>query len=146
MTDRPTLVVMLGGMSGGPLERLMRRALEASALDTLEVALGTGRFDRALLLADEAPASPVPEGVTVEVDGAATGSATGDSALAFQYGERLAEAVATHGIGRLVYLGGGSAPLLDAASFEALADGIEGGAGSGTGAATGDVPVCVTNN
>jgi len=27
---------MLGGMDGGPLEQLLRRALEASALDTLE--------------------------------------------------------------------------------------------------------------
>jgi hypothetical protein len=124
--SEPALVVMLGGVSGGPLERLMRHALEASALDTLEVAVGTGRFARAFLLADAPPALPVPAGVTVEVD---------DAVAPFHYGERLAAAVAAHGIDRVIYVGGGSGPLLGPEHFTALADGI---AGAG--------PACATNN
>jgi len=63
--SRPWLVVMLGGMGGGPLEELVRAALEASALDAIECALGTGRYERALLLVDRAPALDVPFGVEV---------------------------------------------------------------------------------
>ncbi len=125
--NNPSLVVMLGGVSGGPLETLMRRALEASALDTLEVALGTGRFGRALLLADAAPALPVPDGVTVEVDD--------HPDRPFHYGERLAAAVATHGIERVLYVGGGSGPLLGAEDFVALANGVAGPSAA-----------CATNN
>lgn len=122
----PTLVVMLGGVAGGRLERLMREALEASALDTVETALGTGRFAGALLLADAPPVIAVPPCVAVEID---------DGVAPFQYGLRLAAAVAAHGIERLVYVGAGSAPLLTGASFAALVDGISGPA-----------PRCVTNN
>ena len=96
---RAAVVVMLGGMDGGPLEALLRRALEASALDTLEAALATGRFERALLLADRAPSLPVPAGMTVEID-----ADVGVSASApFQYGRHLASAVARHDIDALLY-------------------------------------------
>ncbi|MSQ41664.1 MAG: hypothetical protein EXR65_01310 [Dehalococcoidia bacterium] len=128
-----SLVVMLGGMDGGPLETLLRRALEASALDGIEAALATGRFERALLLADRVPSLPVPAGTIVDLDPPGT---------TFSYGGRLAGAVAAHGIERLLYLGGGSAPLLGREQFEALADGV---AGDVAGGAPGE-PVCVTNN
>ena len=111
------LVVMLGGMAGGRLERLMRDALEASALDTIDTALATGRFAHAILLADAPPTLAIPAGVAVEID---------DALTPFQYGERLATAVARHGIERLVYVGGGSGPLLTGAHFVALVDGISG--------------------
>ena len=42
MPDRPVLVVMLGGIAGGRIATLMRRALEASALDTIDGALASG--------------------------------------------------------------------------------------------------------
>ena len=117
---------MLGGMEAesSPLESLLRRALEASVLDSLEAALATGRYERALLLSDAIPQAALPDGVTLELD-----------RERFQFGRRLAGAVAEHGIERLLYLGGGSAPLLGAEEFEALADGV-----------VGDTPVCVTNN
>jgi hypothetical protein len=120
---RPVVVVMLGGVGGSPLEEQFRAALEASALDTIEAALGTGCFARALLLADRAPASSIPAGATVDVD-----------AGPFQFGRRLTDTVAHEGIERLVYLGAGSGPLLAAAEFEALRQLPEGAA------------VCVTNN
>ena len=125
--EPPLLVVMLGGMDGGRLESLMREALEASAFDAVEVALETGRFRGAVLLTDAPPHLEPPSGLEVDVDEGA-----------FQYGERLAAAVATREAEALVYLGGGSSPLLGPAEFEALAGGIE---------ATPDAaPRMVTNN
>ncbi len=129
---RPAVVVMLGGMDGGPLEELLRRALEACALDTLHAALATGRFDRALLLADRAPTLPVPPGVTVETDAEAPAT----HAEAFQFGRRLTEAIHRHEISALLYCGAGSAPLLDVRAIDALVAPI-------LPAAEG---VCVTNN
>ena len=126
MPERPTLVVMLGGVSGGAAETLVRRALEASALDGIDAALDSGCFERALLLTDREPEIPVPAGTTVELD-------RGE----FQFGRRLARAVSEHDIERLLYVGGGSAPLLDREQFEALAGGIVGGSAG---------PACVTNN
>jgi len=130
------VVVMLGGMEGGPLERLLRRALEAAALDILEGALATGRFDAALLLADAAPLLPVPAGVTVETD--AQAGVTPDAP--FQYGRRLLDAVRRHGIDALLYSGAGSGPLLDGAALAAFCDPL---LARGEDGATG---VCVTNN
>ncbi len=127
----PTLLIMLGGMSGSALEQRMRRALEASALDAAEVALSTGRFDRVLLLADAAPELDLPPGVQVETD-----ASVGEVASPFHFGRRLLDAIDRHGITRLVYLGGGSGPLFGAAEFIAIADALA--------EATG--PHCVTNN
>ncbi|RLT34603.1 MAG: hypothetical protein DWI58_20385 [Chloroflexi bacterium] len=132
---RAGVVVMLGGMDGGPLERLLRRALEASALDTLEAALATGRFDCALLLCDVAPTLPAPMGVTVEVDTQAGVS----GGVPFQYGARLLDAVQRHAIDALLYCGAGSAPLLDGAALEGFVAPLLPADAAGGG-------VCVTNN
>ena len=126
---QPAVVVMLGGMDGGPLEQLLRRALEACALDTLSSAIATGHFDRALLLTDRAPTLAVPAGVTVETD-AEVGHAL------FQFGQRLVDAVQRHGIDALLYCGAGSAPLLDTAALDALVAPLH----------AADAAVCVTNN
>lgn len=108
---------MLGGMGRSRLEELMRHALEASALDAIEIALATGRYTGAVLIADRPPTLDVPPAVEVDVDA---------PGVPFQYGARLAGAIAARGIESLVYLGGGSAPLLGTAEFEALAHALDG--------------------
>ena len=132
----PWLVVMLGGMGGSRLEELMRRALEASALDAIEVALAGGKYGGAVLLADRAPSLDVPRGVEVDVD--APGAP-------FQFGARLSGAVAARGIESLVYLGGGSAPLLGGPEFEALASALDAAVGTEE-ASEGGAAVGVSNN
>ena len=127
---------MLGGMHGGPLEQLLRRALEASALDTLEAALATGRFARALLLTDAPPAVPVPAGVTVETDADVGISADISRGAAFQYGERLSSAIERYAIDALLYCGAGSAPLLDGAALDAFVAPLLAAPGN----------LCITNN
>lgn len=124
--DRPLFVVMFGGVDGDGLEALMRRALEASALDLLETALESGRFVDCVLGADRPPLGRLPEGARLLLD---------DGTQPFQFGQRLTAVVAESGATRFVYAGAGAAPLLEAAELEALAQGV---AGADT--------VCVTNN
>ena len=107
----PALVVMLGGMDGGPSEERLHRALEASALDTIDAAIASGRFERVLFLADRAPDLDVPDGVTVEVDRASE---------TFHYGRRLVRAIAEHHLDAVAYVGAGSAPLLGGDTLAAL--------------------------
>ena len=116
MYARPWLIVMLGGMGGSPLEEQMRSALEASALDTLEVALATGAYERGLLIADRPPLLDVPSSVEVDVD---------PPGLPFVFGARLGEGISRRSIEAVVYVGGGSGPLLDAPDFAALAAALD---------------------
>lgn len=127
MPDHATVVVMLGGVSGGPLESIVRETLEASALDSIEFALKSGRFEQALLLADDISVG-CPEGITVELD---REHSQGD----FHFGRRLGDAVQKHQIERFLYLGAGSVPLLGSEEFGLLADSV-----------IGHTPKCVTNN
>ena len=117
---------MLGGQSDDGLEGLMRGALEASALDVLEAALETGSFGDVVLVADRAPADPLPDGVRLTLD---------DTAEPFHFGRRLSETVADSGCGRFVYVGAGAAPLLGAADLVSLAARLDA-----------DGPLCITNN
>ncbi len=103
------LVVTLGGVEGGELETLMRRALEATALDTLERALAGGRVERAWLVTDAEPTLPVPAGARVQLDDGA-----------FHFGEHLAHLVEAEGIERLLYIGAGAGPLLTAQDLAAF--------------------------
>lgn len=125
-SEPPLFVVMLGGVDGDGLESLMRDALEASALDLLEVARQTGRFGECLLVADRQPADPVPEGTRLILD---------DVGEPFHFGRQLAAVVGNSGADRFVYAGAGSAPLFGTGELEALADGL----------AVGE-SICVTNN
>jgi len=124
--NEPSLIVMLGGLGDDGLEGLMRRALEASALDVLEAAVESSVFGDVVLVADRAPAEALPVGVRLTLD---------DTAEPFHFGERLAETVADSGCGRFVYVGAGAAPLLGSEDLSELAARLEQGG-----------PLCVTNN
>lgn len=117
---------MLGGLDGGPLEARFRAAVEAAALDAAESALASGAVGRVVLVADHAPALPVPAGLTVDLDTAGQ---------PFHFGARLAGVIEAHAVRRLIYMGGGSAPLYGPAQFDALG-----------AAASADAPRCLANN
>lgn len=125
-----TLFVMLGGMDGSPLEATMRRALEASAYDTAEAALSSGRYAHVSLLTDARSAAPAPDGLEIETDAEAHHHP-------FQFGRRLVEAAAGRRLESVAYVGAGSGPLLDAAGFVELAAALGGATEAGR---------CVTNN
>lgn len=117
---------MLGGLDGGPLETRFRAAVEAAALDAAECAIASGTVGRVVLVADHAPKLPVPAGVTVDLDAAGQ---------PFHFGARLRGVIEAHAVRRLIYMGGGSAPLYGPEQFAALA---------ATAAAV--APGCLANN
>ena len=112
----PALVVFLGGLGDSPVEEIVAGARVAASLDSIEAALQSGSYAGAVLVTDgrfQLPA--LPEGAIVDVDGGP-----------FHFGRRLAEVVRWRRLERVVYLGGGSLPLLGARELadaaEALAE------------------------
>ena len=111
MSDRPILIVFLGGMGGSPIEDLLGRALAEAALDLLEEALATGAFPEALLVSDsDVLASRLPPGAVLDRD-----------VGPFHFGRRLATLVTERGIVRPLYVGAGGVPLLRGSDLAAVA-------------------------
>jgi hypothetical protein len=111
---RPALVVFLGGLGDSPAEEMVAGACAAAALDTIGAALASGRFQGAVLVTDgRADLPDRPAGVAVDAD-----------AGPFHFGCRLAETIGRHGLEQVVYLGGGSLPLLEADEFGRIADAL----------------------
>ena len=102
-------------MGGSPVEDMIAQALRAAALDSIELALSTGAFAGAILATDQPQVvgEGLPAGLIVDAD-----------RESFQFGQRLAELVSRYKLDSIVYLGGGSLPLLTANSFRDLADTI----------------------
>ena len=111
MSEAPTLVAFLGGLSGSPLEEMLAAARRAATLDSLERALSTGAFASAILVADSRQGlAELPPGVVVDVD-----------AEAFHFGRRLAGVIDRFGLEKPLYFSGGSVPLLSAQEFVGIA-------------------------
>jgi hypothetical protein len=108
------LVVFLGGLGDSRVEEMVAGARVAASLDTIEAALKSGGFSGALLVTDgRFPVPALPDGVTVDEDGGR-----------FHFGRRLAEVVRRHRLERVVYMGGGSLPLLGASELAAVAEAL----------------------
>ncbi len=106
----PQLVMFFGGMGGSPVEDSFRRALAEDTLDTLERVLTSGGVAGAILATDDAElASRCPAGVEVDRD-----------ERTFHFGARLAELVYRKELERVVYLGAGSATLMESDDFLSL--------------------------
>ena len=110
----PALIVFLGGLGDSPVEEMVAGARVAASLDSIEAALQSGGYRGAVLVTDgRFPLPALPEGVLLDADGGP-----------FHFGRRLTEVVHRHGLQRLVYLGGGSLPLLGAPELAAVAEGL----------------------
>ena len=111
---RPALVVFLGGLGDSGVEGMVAGARVAASLDTIEAALHSGAYAGAILVTDgRVDLPPLPEGVTVDADGGP-----------YHFGRRLAEVVHRHGLERVVYLGGGSLPLLGERELAGVAEAL----------------------
>lgn len=118
MTEKPIVLVFLGGLGHGPAESIVGTARWAASLDTIESALGSGVFAGAVLVTDgETPPPDIPG---VEVDAAGP---------PFHFGQRLAEVIQRRAPASVVYMGGGSMPLLPADGFVTVAEGLARGVG-----------------
>jgi hypothetical protein len=113
--SKPTLVVFLGGLGESVMEVMVGEARRAAALDTIEAALGTGAFAGGLLVTDVPAAEPI-DGLETDVDDGA-----------FHFGRRLAGVVRGRELRSVVYMGGGSAPLLSPEELSEKAAAVAGG-------------------
>ena len=115
MSERPTLVVFLGGLGDTPVEQMVAVTRLTCALDTIEAALSTGAFERTILATDQACDQDLPPGLELDIDDGP-----------FHFGRRLAGIIRRHSLTSVVYLGGGSMPLLDGAGLSQITQGLEG--------------------
>lgn len=107
---RRTLVVFLGGQGPGHAEQIVATARWAASLDSIDTALSTGAYTRAILVTDGQAQQPDNPAVTVDAD-----------AGPYHFGRRLAGVIRQHGLRSVVYMGGGSLPLLSTEEFGAIA-------------------------
>jgi CTP:molybdopterin cytidylyltransferase MocA len=112
---RPALIVFLGGLGGSTVEKIVAAARAAAALDSIQAALAGGRFARAILVTDgSVDLAEPPAGTTLDVDRGP-----------FHFGCRLAETLRKHDLTDVVYLGGGSLPVLAADDFSRIAGAMD---------------------
>ncbi len=123
-----TLILMVGGWAGSPVEQALRRAHQAAAEDLLETLRQTGYVERAIIATDDPQWTPDVQGIPLEM----TVDRSGEP---FHFGRRLADEIRRVGADRVLYAGGGSAPLMT------LQDWL-----GALGDLVGDRPQAITNN
>jgi len=128
MNEDITLIVMAGGGGETPIEQAVAQACRAAARDTIERVLDADVASRVIVVTDRAEwaATLADLPVTIDLD---------TSGAPFHFGKRLAGVIERHDVRRAFYVGGGSAPLIDGATWRAIVDSIRH-----------DEDVIVTNN
>lgn len=105
MAKEATLLLMVGGRGQSEVEQALDGAHRAAARDLLEGMLSTSLVDRAIVATDHpdwgSTLADLP--VTIDLD------PPGES---FHFGRRLVQLIERYSVQRVLYSGGGSAPLL----------------------------------
>ena len=110
------LVVMSGYMDDGDAARMVSGARRAITRDLVARALSVGAFDRIIVSTNDTVLSDVLDApVIVDADYAGE---------PFQFGSRLHQLIQRYDIERIVYMGGGAAPLASADLLRVLAERI----------------------
>lgn len=101
-----TLLLLTGGWGESSVEQALEGAHRAAARDLLEVLLATGSIGQAIVATDDPSwgrtLSDLP--VTIDID---------PQHERFHFGRRLTELISRYDVERVLYTGGGSAPLLE---------------------------------
>ena len=105
MTERVTLVLLVGGWGQTDVEQALREAHQAAARDLLEALLHAGIITQAVVATDDAGWGDTLADLQVEVDVDPPGES-------FHFGRRLADLIERRDAQRVLYTGGASAPLL----------------------------------
>jgi hypothetical protein len=111
----PTLLIFLGGMGGTGVEDRVASARRAATLDTIGIA-AAGGISRAIVVTDHPNLKADLAGVEVVADEGT-----------HHFGSKLVEVIRDRGLGPVVYLGGGSVPLLRSEDFAMISETIESG-------------------
>jgi len=109
LAQKPALVVFLGDLGTTPVEHMVGAARRAATLDSIEAALSSAAFERAIIASDQAYQPGLP-GLEVDLDD-----------VPFHFGRRLASVIRRYNLASAVYLGGGSMPLLDSHGLKWIA-------------------------
>jgi hypothetical protein len=112
-----TLLLFVGGGGGSCVEAVVRQARQAAACDLLEGLLDAGVVARAVIATDDVSWITGLEGLPVEID-------VGSPGEPFHFGQRLADLIRRFGVDRVLYAGGGSAPLMTPAAWREALDGF----------------------
>ena len=116
MTGRgPTLLVFLGGMGGTPIEDAVASVRCAAAFDTIETARAGG-IQSAIVVTDDPSLDTNIEGVEIVIDGGE-----------HHFGRSLTETMRERSLGSIVYVGGGSVPLLRPDDFAGIVETLASG-------------------
>lgn len=126
------VIIMLGAQAGSPQEKLVLDAQRAAALD-LATLLGRHISTPIILSSPDVAWWPSHLAATLEPD---------PLNIPFHFGERLASLIETYDLERVLYFGGGSAPLLDDSLANMLV-GLLSNAGSSHGLPS---HIALTNN
>jgi hypothetical protein len=97
---------MVGGWGKADVESMMRNAHQAAAKDLVEAWTETGLVDRIVVATDDPNLADDMSGLPVEIDLDRPG-------VPFHFGQRLAGLIKRFDVGRALYSGGASAPLMD---------------------------------
>ncbi len=108
--QRPTLLIFLGGMGGTAIEDAVASARRAATFDTIETARAGG-IQSAIIVTDDGSLDADIEGVEIALD-------EGEH----HFGRKLTETIRARSLGSIVYVGGGSVPLLKPEDFAWIAE------------------------
>ncbi len=111
-----TLILLVGGGGRSPVEAAVRRARQVAAQEMLESLLGTGLAERAVVATDDPEWARSLSGLPVEIDPDPPGEG-------FHLGRRLAGLVQRYRAERVLYAGGGCAPLMSPGDWREALEG-----------------------
>jgi hypothetical protein len=111
--EKTTLLLLTGGWGESEVEQAMNGAHRAAAQDLLETLTQLESIDRAILATDDPSWSAALADLPVELDIDPPGER-------FHFGRRLAEMIERYEVKRVLYTGGGSAPLLSSEQWAAV--------------------------
>jgi hypothetical protein len=117
LPEKATLLLLVGGWGKTSLDRAMREAHQAAALDLLDTLWATEMIDKAVVATDDPAWRDALNEIPVVVDMDPTGTP-------FHFGRRLAGLIAKHRPRRVLYSGGASAPLLSRGRWIEILTGI----------------------
>jgi CTP:molybdopterin cytidylyltransferase MocA len=112
LAGQVTAFVFVGGWGASEPEQALRQAHQAAADDLILALLDTGLVER-VIVATDGPWAGASGDLPVKIDQDTRGAS-------FHFGERLAGLIERHESERVLYAGGGSAPLLRAERWQAI--------------------------
>jgi hypothetical protein len=113
VVQKAVFFLVVGGWQRDGVEGVMGDAHHAAARDLLDLLLGTGRIERAVVATDDPAWGDSLAGLPVEIDLDRPGEP-------FHFGRRLAGLIERHDAHRVLYSGGASAPLFTADDWNAV--------------------------